>query len=207
MTNAEYAAFVAEGGPEPWGWDRIPPDIRPPEWGDLPVIGVRFAHAQAYAHWAGKRLPSFAEWQKAARGADGWDFPWGPNGTRLAERSHLGVREHRALDLPSDLFAPVRNYLIGVARVGEHPQDRSPYGAYDMLGNVWEWTETPVQNGVIDWPGAWPLPRFALGHRIACGAKWTMGANPIESHLKLLTEASMQSTSIGFRCAKSDSAP
>lgn len=87
-----------------------------------PVMGVTWYGAQAYCKWAGKILPTEAQWEKAARGTDGRVYPWGQE------------------DLHPDLL----NYEFGDAVgdstiVGSFPKGASPYGALDMLGNVWEW--------------------------------------------------------------------
>src|SRR5579872_422312 len=83
---------------------------------DLPVTGISFEDAQAFARWAGKRLPTEQEWEKAARGTDGRTYPWG----------------NETMTAPSAL-QPV-NAL---------PERKSPYGVFNMAGNAWEWTTTP----------------------------------------------------------------
>lgn len=121
VTNAQYKQFVEA--------TRYPP---PPHWlggtypentGNHPVTFVSWEDAQAYAQWAGKRLPTAEEWELAARGTDGQMFPWG-----------------NSLDLPA---VNIHNPEQGVAAVGSYAQDVSPYQIYDLGGNVMEWTLTP----------------------------------------------------------------
>lgn len=116
VTHAQYKAFD-------------PDHEIPPGKGDFPITGLSLEEARAYAAGVGKRLPTAAEWEKAARGDDGRAYPWGnefKNG-----HANLGGQE--------DLVA-----------VGSFPKGVSPYGAHDMTGNAWEWVETPyVQKGLF----------------------------------------------------------
>lgn len=118
VTNAEYARFVAETGHRPplnWDNGRIPPGKAL-----HPVTMVSWFDAKAYAEWAGKRLPTEAEWEKAARGDDGRRWPWG---------NHMD---------PARLNT---YYQIGdTTPVTRFEQGASPYGVLDMAGNVTEWT-------------------------------------------------------------------
>ncbi|MCP4152416.1 MAG: formylglycine-generating enzyme family protein, partial [bacterium] len=90
---------------------------------DHPVVYVSWYGAKAYSRWAGKQLPSEQEWEKAARGKDGAIYPWG------------------------DTFEPERcnseeSKIGGTSAVKQFPKCQSPYGCFDMAGNVWEWTDS-----------------------------------------------------------------
>lgn len=116
VTNVEYKKFVeATGYPDPASW-------RNGNWPtgkeNHPVVEVNWASASAYAEWAGKRLPTNEEWEKAARGIDGRIWPWGNEFDREKCNTYSGDT------------TPVGQYS---------PQGDSPYGCQDMAGNVWEW--------------------------------------------------------------------
>jgi formylglycine-generating enzyme required for sulfatase activity len=116
VTNAEYKKFVEAAGHEhPAHWRR---GTWPEGKADHPVVQVTWESAQAYAEWAGKRLPTEIEWEKTARGTDGRLWPWG------------NAFDRRRCNTSSDGTTPVGHYS---------PAGDSPYGAIDMAGNVWEW--------------------------------------------------------------------
>src|SRR5262245_22175781 len=136
VTNARYARFVGAGGyeraefwhPAGWAW-RVRHKVRRPRmwdeagWDgpDQPAAGVSWYEADAYARWAGKRLPTDAEWEKAARGPDGRRYPWGD-------------------DWPDGGRANFDNAAGRTTPVGLYPDGVSPYGLHDMAGNVNNWT-------------------------------------------------------------------
>jgi formylglycine-generating enzyme required for sulfatase activity len=120
VTNAQYRKFVEEAVyREPRYWDSGGRRHRF-ELPDQPVIGVSWDDAVAYAEWAGKRLPTEAEWEKAARGTDGRRYPWGD----VFDSDQCNAHLRRSL---------------GTQPVGSYPSGASPYGLLDMAGNVWEW--------------------------------------------------------------------
>lgn len=110
VTQAQYAKCVAEGVCQPI--ERIAEELI---GDDLPIMNVRWTDAQVYCRWAGKRLPTEAEWEKAARGLDSRLYPWGNDSRSVGEYPN---RLHRS---------------------GDDPKDLSPYGVWDMAGNVSEW--------------------------------------------------------------------
>lgn len=130
VTNAEYKKFLdsfpAEQRPRlPRSWDEKYPIDR----ANHPVSGVSFSAASGYAEWADKRLPTEAEWEKAARGTEGLKYPWG----NQFDRTKCNTDESGINDT-----TPVDRYQNGA----------SPYGVMDMAGNVWEWVSDWAPNGV-----------------------------------------------------------
>lgn len=145
VTNREFAAFAEDGGyqrrelwdPDGWLWahwggHRGPfwwwgdPEGGPapipagPDFPDHPVVGITWFEAEAYARWARKRLPTEAEWEKAARGTDERQFPWG----QTFDPAMANTREGG-----SGTLEPV----------GSRPRGASPYGVLDLAGNCFEW--------------------------------------------------------------------
>jgi len=126
VTRAAYAACVVARGCK-----AVPADAAGPADGDarLPVTGVSWADAQAYCKFAGGRLPTEVEWEKAARGADGREYPWGD--APDCARANWGNFDGEGPCAAQNPGHPVP--------VGSYPTGASPYGALDLGGNVWEW--------------------------------------------------------------------
>jgi formylglycine-generating enzyme required for sulfatase activity len=127
ITTARYAKFLEATGSEnlPDFWDEIAGEGSE----DMPVIGVSWNEANAYCRWAGRRLPTESEWEKAARGIDGRAFPWGAASPTIGRANYQNT-------------AP-GPYEHALSPVGKHPDGASPYGIEDMAGNASEW--------VADW--------------------------------------------------------
>lgn len=180
VTNAEYRDFLDATGhrpAHPQNFLRHDGRALP----DHPVTWVDLADARAYCAWAGGRLPTGVEWQWAAQGSDGREWPWGPD------------FDPARCNGDSDATTPVDSYPAGT----------SPFGILDLVGNVWEWTEPVLADG---WH-RWALLRGGSHHRPR-GSAWYFdgGAQPVHRQAKLLlaSPALDRAATVGFRVVVAD---
>ena len=216
VTNAAYAEFIEAGGystrslwsDEGWDWKEKNSIEHPLYWSrkagdrwrvqemfeevdlqpDHPVTGVSWHEACAYARFAGKRLPTEAEWEKAAS----WD----------AERE-----KKRRFSWGDDERAGVANYDFnnwGTTSVSAHQSGASAYGVIDMTGNAWEWTATTFAG----YPGfeAYPYPEYSEiwfdgDHRILKGGSWATQLPLLRCSFRNFWRPGFRIAFAGFRCA------
>jgi gamma-glutamyl hercynylcysteine S-oxide synthase len=207
VTNGAYLAFIADGGysrPELWSpaglqWLAQSRAVAPMYWSvtasidpTRPVAHVSYYEAEAFARWAGKRLPTEAEWEVAAT----WDpaigaarlYPWGdePPTTALANLDQLG---------------------FDTAPVGAYPRNVSPFGCTGMIGDVWEWTSTDFG----PYPGFEAFPYreysevfFGNEYKILRGGSWATRIPVARSSFRNWDYPVRRQIFSGFRCAADD---
>ncbi|MGZ8365402.1 MAG: formylglycine-generating enzyme family protein [Nitrospira sp.] len=192
VTNGRYVEFVKSAGhrvPQNptnptrnlWQGDSITESLA-----ERPVINVDWFDADAYCKWAGKRLPTEAEWEKAAKGTSDRRFPWG-NVEPTAK--HLNYNQRW---IGEKTLMPVGSYEAG----------KSPYGVYDVVGNVWEW--------VNDWydaryyeksPSKNPTGPQEGTKKVIRGAGWQNETPTVRIFTRVDSVPTMRNESTGFRCA------
>jgi iron(II)-dependent oxidoreductase len=217
VTNAEFRAFVEDGGyedpahwsedgwlirealdlehPKYWtrtddGWQVRRFDRTEPLPEDEPVVHVSYYEAEAYASWAGQRLPTEAEWEAAACWAPDEDakhrFPWGDEAWTPG-KANLGQRSFRP------------------APVGAYPEGSSPLGCHQMVGDVWEWTGSEFTAH----PGfeAFPYPEYSAEHvdqgfQVLKGGSWATMPSCGHATFRNWHQPDHQQIFAGFRCAR-----
>jgi len=174
VTVSQYARFLAATGyPAPLFWN---PELDRP---DDPVVGVSWFDASAYAAWAGKRLPTEAEWEYACRGGTGTRYPWGDEPRRSAA------------NFESFGIMPVKSFAA------------HGFGLYDMAGNVWEWCNDWYDAGFYGHsPGDNPQGPAVGFHKVLRGGAWYCTAEAVRSANRFFAAPETQSFAIGFRCAR-----
>ena len=178
-TNALYGRFLQATGraaPSYWNSSQFSGESQP-------VVGVTWHDADAYCRWAGKRLPTEAEWEKAARGTDGRKYPWGDQWDSSRENS--------------------QGKLGRSVAVGSYPTGASPYGVHDMAGNVWEW--------VADWydanyykrsPERNPMGPESGSSRGLRGGSWRNDPFFLRTADRFNRTPDDRNYNVGFRCAR-----
>ncbi len=189
VTNSRYLNFIHSTGrkepPNPYSEKLLSQE---PDTGDLPVVQITWYDAVDYCRWAGKRLPTEAEWEKTARGNHGSKFPWGSSGPQRE-----WVNFERDWDGTNTLWP-----------VGSSPQTVSPYGVHDMAGNVREWVQDwyavdfyvrgpnnnphGPQNGIL---------------KVIKGGSWHSFVSDIRAASRGKGGFALKTDGIGFRCARS----
>lgn len=191
VTNAMYQKCVDAGackfsGSNKSGLRGSTPYYGNPEFDNYPVINMSWYHADTYCRWVGKRLPTEAEWEKAARWTDARIYPWGNS----FDQNRLNSRDGRFIDTTAG---------------GSYPLGASPYGVMDMAGNVWEWVadwyatnfyeNSPIQNPTGPSTGTMKIRRGGSWMDELKFTRLTTLRSPMEPH-------NNGQMATGFRCAE-----
>lgn len=196
VTAGRYQKFVESANRNlPPTWD----DEAAQAMGDLPAVGMSWTDAAAYCKWAGRRLPTEAEWEKAARGTDGRRYPWGHMQPFVDIANYnRGMWVSEAVTL-----VPVNSGLEGMSvRHGLKEGGKSPYGLFHMAGNAAEW--------VADWydreyyqksPDVNPTGPATGDKRVIRGGSWADLPTGLRVTSRVSAEPDYEDRTIGFRCA------
>ena len=212
VTQAQYKRFVdATGREAPFvdrDWARLfnwtGAKEPPANMERRPIALVSFDDAVEYCKWADKALASEAEWEKAARGADGREYPWGEgwDSSRLNSAAEWADAELPTIELWKQWWETVykgqlRGKVITTKPVGSYPAGQSPYGVHDMAGNVFEWVDA--------WFEAYPgstleHPEFGRTYRVVRGGDWYLDRIYARTAARLRAPPDHKVPTIGFRC-------
>ena len=192
VTNEQFAYFLEVTGYKPedvesgrfllhWRQGLIPGELR-----THPVVFVSLYDAMAYASWCGKRLPTEAEWEKAARGIDGFKYPWGRESPSV-EHANFG-RKH-----------------MGTTDVRAFPGGVSPFGIFDMAGNVWEWCQDVFDEDFYK-KGPSINPRNTVAHSdssfVVRGGAFLYDRSSLKTYTRASFKPMTRVNTLGFRCAR-----
>jgi len=188
VTNQQYKACVDAGTcelPSSKSSSTHPSYYENPEFDNYPVLYVNWDKANRYCEvWAGGDLPTEAQWEKAARGTDKRTYPWGsaePNKDLLNYYQNIG----------------------NTTQVGSYGSGKSPYNAYDMAGNVWEWVNDYYQSDYYADNASNPQGYLSGEYRVLRGGSWNYDDDLARSAYRLRGNPSYASYSFGFRCSRS----
>ena len=199
VTNAQYGACVQSGAcGQPLETEYFDDN----NYSDHPVVTVDWGNAQDYCQWAGRRLPTEAEWEKAARGENGFIYPWG----NTFDSSLANLDDETNIDdYTIDCTSNGCDGYDRTAPAGSFPGGASPYGAYDLAGNVWEWT--------ADWyaddyyqasPSSNPTGPDSGIDRVLRGGSWYNSEWNARSAFRKSPQSLLHVLlHLGFRCARS----
>lgn len=182
VTAQRYDAYLAMTGKS---WPKYWEDMSGVLVGNRPVVGVTWQEAVAYCEYQGKRLPTEHEWEKAARGTNGWRYPWGNTSPDDQSANYVEARA-RAFD--HQMLPPINVYHDRLADVGAFPSDQSPYRVFDLAGNVREWTTSDHET---------------QGGKVVRGGSWNSGSQALETVFRIGVNPTAQEPWIGFRCVMS----